>query len=242
MRQIYSGSQVYAGDFFDWLPVFYDPQHDSLAPPNYIQGTFYTRYVVGTESPPANTPVPPNYYFFNSQTPPLSYFQSLGLLYAGHYLGGGQVMWCPSFLPSSPLAIENYSVPKFMSTCNAGTDPQSGNTVVRSTYLWNPVVQNPSNDVKYVSTLRAYQKTKDLPGRKLLMIDWLEGGMTWNNLNFAHYPSKGWVVLTTDGSARFIYSYSAFTNATKGDFSANEESEIAFEGYNAVYNDLLAVP
>ncbi len=238
MRQIGSASFMYAADFADWLPVFYDPVHNAAAPPNDLQGTFYSRIAVGTENVwGATNPTPPNLYLFNPKTGP--FWQNLGLAYANKYVGSGQILWCPSFPAGSQYGIENYSIPQFMSTARPDA---SGNTWVDSSYLWNPVVQNPSNTTAVNATVRAYQKTKDLPGNKLLAVDYLSGGMQFNQLNFPHYPSKGWDVLRTDGSAKFIYSYAAFTNATIGNFTANDESAFSFLEYNLVFNDLLAVP
>jgi prepilin-type N-terminal cleavage/methylation domain-containing protein len=243
MHQFEVGSSLYAGDFSDWLPYFYDPQHNNTAPANDLQGTFYGRYVVGTEDGwgPTN-PVPANYYAFNNGTKdPATYFQNLGLVYAGKYIANGKVLWCPSFPDASALSIYQYSTPSFMSTCNAGAE-SSGNTVVRSTYLWNPVVQNPSNTTEVNATVRAFQKTKDLLGHKVLAIDYLgastTGAQAFNILNFAHYPSKGWDVLFTDGSAKFVYSRAAFTIATNASFDANDESAISFLQYNEIFNDL----
>jgi hypothetical protein len=124
-----------------------------------------------------------------------------------------------------------------------------GNTFIDSSYLWNPVVQNPSNTAVAANTVPAYRKTKDLPGRKLLAIDYLGGagpngggGMPYNQENFAHYPSKGWNVLFSDGSAKYCVSQAAFAWATNTAFDsqANQSSQLTFEIYNLIFIDLVA--
>jgi prepilin-type N-terminal cleavage/methylation domain-containing protein len=241
MRQFGAASFMYASDFLDWLPVYSDPQHDP-GEINIIPGEFYTRTIVGMESYTANTYIPPNYYFFGdpTSTSTSDYFQGLGLVYAGQYIASGRILWCPGFPAASSLAIENYSTPQFMSTCSAAL----GNIWVRSTYLWNPVVQNPSNTTG-TWNYRAYQKTKDLPGHKLLASDYLggdaKGGMTYDQNDFAHYPSKGWNVLFSDGSAKYCVSQAAFAWATNTAFdsTANQESKLTFEIYNLIFLDLV---
>ncbi|HZM02776.1 MAG TPA: prepilin-type N-terminal cleavage/methylation domain-containing protein [Candidatus Saccharimonadales bacterium] len=243
MRQIGAAANMYASDFNDWYPVWNDPGNPGGHPRNVLNGTFYTRYVVGPEAINPNTPVPPIYNAFGNST----YFQNLGLLYAGKYIGDGKILFCPSFISPSPLAIGVYSTPSFMSTCGAsGGNPG----LVRSTYLFNPRVSNPSNYSAAGATLRAYQRTRDVPGHKLFMVDYLGattttgtgGGMQFNQLSFAHYPSKGWVVLFTDGSAKFAYSQAAFALALQPTFDASDESAESTQDYNAIFNDLEMVP
>jgi prepilin-type N-terminal cleavage/methylation domain-containing protein len=251
LREIGAGALIYAADFSDWLPPWVDP--GTWPPPanpadyahllNVLEGEFYTRYVVGPESTTPNTPVPANYNAIYSIAGGPTFFQNLGYLYGGNYVANGKVLWCPGFPPTSAVAIENYSTPTFMST---GNDP-GGNNVVRSAYLWNPVISNPNNAGAAGATLRAYQKTKDMPGRKLLAIDYLggasdttaSGGMQYNPVNFAHYPSKGWSVLFTDGSASYTYSVAAYQEATNTAFDINDESAITMLQYNLIFSDLV---
>ena len=250
MRQIAAASFMYASDFADWLPVWVDPGDLGGHPLNQLNGEFYSRYVVGPEAITANTPIPANYYGLKSISGGPTYFHNLGFIYAGKYIADGRILWCPSFPSTSVLAIDQYSTPYFMSTCNSSDNNNSG--LVRSTYLWNPVVSDPTNIAATGAKVRAYQKSKDLPGHKLLGIDYLgasgvdnsTGGMTFDQADFAHYPSKGWVILITDGSARFASSPQAFTNAlnTQFDTSATQEEQITFTIYNNIFNELLAVP
>jgi prepilin-type N-terminal cleavage/methylation domain-containing protein len=241
MRQIGASCFMYAGDFADWFPVWYDPGDPGGHPRNVLNGEFYARYVVGPEAAAPNVPVPANYNIFSLIG---SYYQNLGFLYGGKYIADGRILWCPSFVAPSPLGIDVYSTPTFMSTCGASAGNEG---LVRSTYLFNPRVADPSNYAGgNLSLVRAYQRSRDTPGHKLFGIDYLGaesttsggGGMQFNQLNFAHYPSKGWVVLFTDGSARFIYSPAAFKLALEPTFDANDESAEATLDYNTIFDDL----
>jgi prepilin-type N-terminal cleavage/methylation domain-containing protein len=244
MRQFGAAAFIYAGDFSDWLPIYVDTNHNATAPVNALQGEFYARYVVGVESIAPNTPIPANYNAVYDLPGGPTHFQSLGYLYGGNYIANGSVMWCPGFDPASPLAIQAYSTPTFMSTCSSTA--LDGNSVVRSTYLWNPIVNNPSDTAATDATVRLYQKTRDLPGHNLLAVDYLggdvNGGMTYNHVDFGHYPSKGWNVLFTDGSARYAVSAAAFAWATNTAFDSNagEETQLTFEIYNLIFRDLVA--
>jgi len=243
MRQIGASSIMYAGDFADWFPVWQDPGDPGGHPLNVLNGEFYARYIVGPEAIGPNVHIPANYNIFNTVG---TYFQNLGFLYGGNYIADGRILWCPSFVQPSPLAIDAYSTPTFMSTCGAsGGNPG----LVRSTYLFNPRVADPSNYAGGAASLtRAYQKTKDAPGHKLFGIDYLGaesttgsgGGMQFSQLGFAHYPSKGWVVLFTDGAAKFIYSPAAFALALAPTFDANDESAESTTDYNSIFDDLEA--
>ncbi len=237
MREIAAAVFMYAGDSADWFPVWNDPGGGH--PLNQLHGEFYARYVVGPEAVAPNSPVPATY-----NLPAGMYFQNLGFLYGGKYIADGRTLWCPSFMPPSPLGIDVYSTPTFMSTCGAS----GGNVgLVRSTYLFNPRVADPSNYTA-VNTTRAYQKARDAPGHRLFGIDYLGatsttgtgGGMQFNALSFAHYPSKGWVVLFTDGSARFIYSPLAYHLALQPTFDADDESAESTMDYNTIFNELEA--
>ena len=227
-REIYTAVSMYAGDFNDWYPIWFDVTDPTGHPLNYLNGEHYARYIEGPNGGPANTPLPASYILPNSMQ-----LQNLGYLYGGKYVAGGNVLYCPSFLPPSPLAPDVYSTPSFMSTDSGG--------LVRSTYSFNPRVVNPSN----YNSLRAYQRTRDNPGHRLFMLDYIEGptsppgGMAFNPANFPHYPSKGWVVTFTDGSCKFISSPAAFALATSPTF-VTQESTASLIQYNTIFNDLEA--
>ena len=55
---------------------------------------------------------------------------------------------------------------------------------------------------------------------------------------FSHYPGKGFTVLFTDGSVRFIYSQPAFALATTK--LITDESATTYTLYNVIFDYLEA--
>jgi len=234
LHQIYVGCSMYVGDFSDWYPIWIDTAGGH--PKNVIKGEHYTRYVVGPQASGSNVKVTPDYNA-NFQ------FNNLGYLYGGKYIGDGRVLYCPSYPQNSVLSADQYSVPQFMSTGGPLSPVPGANPgLVRSSYLYNPRVNDPTK-TDNTSLTRSYQKASQAGGHKLFTMDYLENpngasplGMPFNVTYFSHYPSKGWVVLFTDGAARFVYSPDAFALAiTK---LQTDESTTTYVEYNTVFNDL----
>jgi prepilin-type N-terminal cleavage/methylation domain-containing protein len=224
MRQIYSGSILYAGDFRDYYPITTVGNGNINGQFNYLLGEHYTRYAYSSGNP--NTPVPANY---NADD------QNLGYLYAGNYLANPRTLFCPSFdnlpAPNNSMSANAYTTPTFLSTDGSGN--------VRSSYLYNPREVNASAG----QNQRAYQKTSTTPGHKFFAMDYVENatggnpaGMPFNGASFPHWPSKGWVVLFTDGSAHFVYSPGGFTLVTQHLITA--ETVQAATLYDTLFNDL----
>ena len=212
--QIYLGCTLYAGDYNDYYPITTVGNGNKNGQFDDLSGEQYTRYVY---TGAANTPVPKSF---------VSGIQNLGYLYAGGYAGDGRVLWCPSYPASSALAIQNYSQPSFMSTDGGG--------VTRSTVLFNPRMVNPTNN-----TARAYQKASHTPGHKLFATDYLpdSGATTAFSANtFAHYPSKGFDVLFTDGAVKFIVSPAALTFLTTAPGLVTDENTPSHEEYDQLFN------
>jgi prepilin-type N-terminal cleavage/methylation domain-containing protein len=243
MRQVYLGCTIYAGDYGDWYPVWYD---GAAHPLNKLNGEHYARYIVGPTASTPNTKVPKQLGDAGKTTPYGFEFQNLGYLYALNLIGDGKVLWCPSFAAQSILSSDQYSVPEFMSTDGpASPNPLVGTTPgqTRSTILFNPHMVNAAGG----NTLRAYQKTTDVRGRKLLGMDYLENpngtsplGMPFNALYFAHFPSKGWDVLFTDGSVKFCISPDAFSVASTK--LQTDESTTTYTEYDTIITDLENAP
>ena len=233
-RQISMACSIYTSDFRDWYPVWVDLGGGHAL--NDLRGEHYTRYVVGPSASNPNVMVPQDYNAIGFQ------FNNLGYLYAGKLIGDGRTFFCPSYPRNSILSADEYSVPSFMSTCGPNSpDPNANSGLVRSSYLYNPRLVDATNS----NTLRAYQKVSQAPGHRLFMMDYLENpngtapqGMPFNNTYFSHYPAKGWVVLFTDGSARFILSPAAYVLATTR--LITDESSTTYQEYNAIFNYLEA--
>jgi prepilin-type N-terminal cleavage/methylation domain-containing protein len=233
MRQVYIGCSLYAGEFKDYYPIWggYDAAH----PVNVINGEHYCRYIF--TGPNANATVPQQYMNPGS---PTGTFENLGYLYAGGIIGNAKVLWCPSFSASLggtaiALSIESYSTPGFMSTDSGG--------IVRSTYLYNPRQASASAGTS-AGNLRAYQKTSQPQRRDVFTTDYLENptgaatpGIPFNAQNWAHWPTKGWTVMFTDGSVVFTKNPDAFNWATTE--LITDESTKSHTDYDRIFTDIL---
>jgi prepilin-type N-terminal cleavage/methylation domain-containing protein len=227
MRQVYTGCAVYAGDYNDWFPVWYDKTNPSGHPLNELHAEDYASFVVGPSSPGVNLPVSQSANF---------QFNNLGLLYLTKLIGDGKILYCPSFSSKNSRGIDAYSKPQFMST-------DSSQGVVKSTVLYNPRVVDAGSYTAAQSdppTRRVFQKTSDVRRLDLFSVDFLEGSSTgpmqFTGDAFAHWPSKGWVVLFTDGSAKFVYSPGAFTLATTT--LTTVQSKSSCQVYDDIFNAL----
>jgi prepilin-type N-terminal cleavage/methylation domain-containing protein len=220
-HQISVGCYVYANDYRDYFPICTVGNYNSNPTPatdphfNHLGDAHYSYYVAyqgnGLNGTP-NTPV--------KQGIQPGVFDCLGYLYETHGMGDGRAIYCPSYPPSSTLSIANYSNPQYMST--------DVNGEVRGTMLYNPHIVDPTNGV----TMRLFQKTSSIIPGKLFGTDYLADST--NDLNgaaavtmynpgtFAHYPSKGFDVLFTDGSVKFIQSVPAFNYVASGQLITTE--------------------
>jgi len=226
MHQVFAACTVYAGDYNDWYPIWFD---GSGHPLNQIHAQDYTTFVVGPQSPGTKVPVSSSSNFE---------FNNLGLCYVLNMLGDGKALYCPCFSIKNARGIDAFSDPTFMST-----DKSQG--VVKSTILFNPRVINAKGYQAGAKddpgTTRSFQKSTDARGHKLFAVDYMEsaatGGMPFNADQFAHWPSKGWVVLFTDGSTHFVYSPGAFAIATSSTFVTGQTLKSATD-YDQIFNDL----
>lgn len=227
MRQVYVASTIYAGDYIDWYPIWFD---SSGHPLNELHAEDYASFVIGPKSPGTNKQEPPSTG---------DELNNLGHLYGLNLIGNGKVLYCPCFTAANSRSIDNYSKPVFMST-----DGSQG--VVKSTILFNPRVINAAGFAGGSSdpnTRRLYQKTSDVRGHKLFATDFLEGpgmapgGMAFNSTAFAHFPSKGWVTLFTDGATHFVASQNAFAIATASSFVTAQTAASCVQ-YDTIFTDL----
>lgn len=227
MRQVYVACAIYAGDYTDWYPIWYDSKGHPL---NELHAEDYASFVIGPSSPGVNKAEPP------STSDELN---NLGHVYALNLIGSGKVLYCPCFSSINSRAIDAYSTPSFMST-----DASQG--VVKSTILFNPRVVNATGYTGLSSdapTLRAYQKTSDVRKTDVFSTDFMDtlgnAGMQYNATYFAHWPSKGWVTLFTDGSAQFVYSPAAFAIATTNSFVTGQTLQSTVD-YDTIFTDLVS--
>ena len=192
LRQLAQGCHMYAPEFNDWFPIWGGPPDTHAV--NVINAGHYCRYVwVG----PGNTRVPQS---FEASRAIGGQFQNLGYLYPGKYLGEGRILYCPSYPRSSPLCADSYA--PLLTSWDMGA--------VRSSYMFNPWVRNPSAG----DNLRLFQKLGQSPPTRLFIMDYLEAGMS-PNLN-AHYRSRGWQMAFTDASAHFAKSPKVIELVTGG--------------------------
>jgi prepilin-type N-terminal cleavage/methylation domain-containing protein len=206
-HQTYVAIAMYADDYKDMYPIWQDPTR----PLNQINSESYTRYIVLT-SPGPYLPIPTGMASDNASFSSGWCYEGVGLLYDFKYVGDGKVLFCPSFanFPNSPLTIDSYSTPRFMSTDNSPTGPRA-----RSSMSYNPLVDvNNSNK-------RLFQKTSNLTsvnggGHRLFGLDYIGAGpiggassATYSPQYFPHYPSGGWDTMWTDGSVKFVKNVAA---------------------------------
>ncbi len=212
-HQISVAAHVYAGDYNDYFPIcnYYGAVNELVRP-------IYATYVVlnKNDGAPGTTP-------FTRVKPGIQkgVFDCLGHLYETRAIASPKVFYCPGFADNSPLGTGQYSDPAFLSTDSNGE--------VRCSMLFNPkVVDSPQTntitpDLNPTNTgLRQFPKTSSLVSGKLFGMDNLqsftydsEGGLifthtAFNPTTFAHYPSRGFDVLFTDGSVSFVDNQLAF--------------------------------
>jgi hypothetical protein len=157
----------------------------------------------------------------------------LGFLYDVKLIASGQVLYCPSFAdaPGSVLTMTIYSTPTFMST-DSGLS--GGTPRVRSSIDFNPHADTTTN-------LRLFQKTADTArpgnGHRILAMDYIGGGgigtattpSGYNAYNFPHYPSKGWDIMFTDGSAKLCKSVQAYALVTAPGYNPDSATPAQYE-------------
>jgi prepilin-type N-terminal cleavage/methylation domain-containing protein len=240
-HQIYVACFIYAGDNNDYFPVTTVGSANHSPKFNNLNGEHYTRYVWTDDGGVPNQRVPDG--IVSGWTPasggnnPIP-GQNLGLVYGAGLIGDGKIMWCPSFSglggPAAALSIEGYSTPTYMSTDGGGN--------VRSTVLFNPrTVHAVYPDDGKNNIARKYQKTSDAKEHGLFAMDYVQSssvGFIPSASTMPHYPGKGWNIIFTDGSVKFVYSTAAYIIATKN--LVTDETDKSHALYNLMFNALEA--
>jgi prepilin-type N-terminal cleavage/methylation domain-containing protein len=239
LHQAEIGCSLYSNDFGDWYPIEAVGAANTFPSKiNYMSGIHYTRYFTGagTGLLPVNTAVPPNYKPFNL----VNGCQNLGFLYGGGYIANPAAFYCPSFsdapltAPNAQLSIETYSTPVFLSSDSGGT--------VRCSYMFNPRMVDGQGLNGAANDLRKYQKVTDAKVRDVLCVDYMAnpGGFTgvpFDLQHWSHWPSKGLMVLWTDGSASYSLSHKGYIDATTT--LTSTEDAISWKDYDVVFDDFL---
>ena len=242
-HQISVDCYVYASDCNDYFPRC--TVGGANPPPvfNNRGDAHYTYYVYGTKHgsvTPNNLPytsLPQGIAYLPGQIPG-DFWDCLGYLYETRMMGSGKALFCPSFPATSLLSAAQYSKPAFMSTDATG--------MVRDTMLYNPRVTETTSQING-GFPRKYQKTSSIVPAKLFGTDYLatpgsdvsySAPLTYFTPDaFAHYPSKGFDVLFTDGSVKFVRSIPAFNTVANGQLVTAETPASAAQ-YDQIYNEL----
>jgi len=202
LRQLYLGCTIYSSDNNDLYPVW-GKAGDVNHPLNVIDVNNYIRWIVDAGSTAlSGTKVP-----IDSTTLALqgSDVQNLGYLYTSKLAGNGAIFFCPSFVDSSPLSINNYNAKGAISYA---MPLQNGSASIRCGYTFNPVIDtNVSNITSGEGGpprvgLRLIQKSSQTGSHRTFIMDYLDNTMS-SPLNFAHQRSKGWNINFSDGSTAF---------------------------------------
>lgn len=250
LHQLGVGTFSYASDNHDWYPIVtvggvnnYSGNPRKI---NYFNAIHYSRYIYQNDSGNDGDVMPQE---IKTSTDPNKGFQTqnLGYLYATHNVANGLAFFDPAIrsvtAPSSPLYFltpSYYSSPHFMAT--------HGNGSIRSSYMFNPRLQNPAGG----NFQRMYQRSADIHHRDVFIVDFFEAigsanplnngsgtaGLPFNSQNWAHWPNKGLNILFTDGSAKMtIFKNVTFFNAICQNLSTSWPNPELIQ-YNAIFNVL----
>lgn len=195
LRQLGTATFMYADEYDGKLPPWRGYRTDNTR--DDMSQSHYCRYVyTGTST---KTFVQPTF-----TQPPNCFFENAGYFYGMKLVADGKVYYCPGF-KSGPYSVFDYSPP--LTTWYESSAP-----VVRSSYFYNPRPRNPPIDSR-----RRYQKMSDLEPHKLFAMDVIAG--LNRNTTFqveAHEKARGWSVLFTDGSVKFVKSKEAYDMVGQG--------------------------
>jgi prepilin-type N-terminal cleavage/methylation domain-containing protein len=246
LKQMGAGSFMYAADFNDYFPIctlgsYNKPQTGHAQNFNYLGGIHYTRYLAaqpeyGTFSGPqqlgAKMIIPQAYEPFD---------QNEGLLYGEGIVQNANVFFCPLLLDPA-LQATAYSSPQFMAS--------DSSPAVRSCYMYNPRLLNPTNTT--IGPLRKYQKTTDARQLDVFILDYMDAGtnnpaagpdsgssgagmgVTFNQLDWAQWPSPGVEACFTDGSVNYV-GFTPFWMGIIGANLSNAESTQSYQAYDQIF-------
>jgi len=191
LKQLYIGCTIYASDNDDLYPTW-GGEAGSAHVLNVIPGGAnglgnYIRWVV---TAPAGLT---GHVSQNSSDLAMqgSHYENLGYLYGSKLAGDGRLFFDPAYPSGSALSIDEYASAGNLSY---GTINGAG---VRSSYTYNPMV-----DTNNTVGNRLYPKASKINSRSAFIMDYIDTQMS-NPSYFAHFKSKGWEIVMTDGSVVF---------------------------------------
>jgi prepilin-type N-terminal cleavage/methylation domain-containing protein len=245
-HQISIASYVYANSYNDYFPIctagLLGGQVNLLINPDSTYFVFAPQTMTSVNPRVPNTPV-------SQGIQNNGRFDCLGHLYETRGIGNGKILYCPGYPDTSLESMAQFSHPSFMSTDTNGE--------VLCTMLFNPHVADATNMLG--SPTRLFQKGSSIVPGKLFGMDRLSemvlhpvlGSFTaytattpkFDPNTFAHYPSRGFNVLFTDGAVEFVQSAPAFDLVASGDIDlASYAGAFTFERYEQLYNYLENAP
>jgi len=234
-HQVYIACAIYAGDFGDYYPVCSTGSANVNGQFNNIEFVDYTEYF-WRNGTTANMPLP---------SPSTAYAQNpydcIGYLYGRGLIGNGKVSFCPGFPSTSNHSVEYYSNPSVLSTGPPSSAFSDGTYNIQDSTLFNPRIKSAAAS-EYA---RAFPKTSSIwsepgsGGSHLFATDFLSSAdnatSTFGPGFFAHYPSKSFDVLFTDGSVRFVASEAAFNMVSSGQLPTTETAA-SNQAYDQLFN------
>jgi Tfp pilus assembly protein PilE len=186
LRQMGSGSMIFASDNNGVLPICTVGSGNAGGQSNHLESVAYTYYIFSGTS--ANESVPTN------ASPAQGSYQNEGYLYQAGLAGNGSIFYCPGRWGDKTFGPNSY-------TPLLTTD---GSDFVRSSYYYNPRLQSSATS----NLARRYQTTSQMEPQRLFAMDLIitSAGDTGAGFSLAatsHARDQGWNVLFTDGSVRF---------------------------------------
>jgi prepilin-type N-terminal cleavage/methylation domain-containing protein len=185
LRQIHTGSLLYAEDYRDFLPPWrgYPPYSDE-GKMNLMSESHFSRYVwIDENHSHTRWRIAPEV-----AQPDGCHYQNAGFLYPAKYVGDGRIYFCPA------LTSGEYSEPFY--------EP----------LLTSDAIKGVQNAASPDGWHRRYQKTSQFEGHKLFGCDVITSP---DPVFTAHLKDEGYCVLFTDGAAQFVKSAAAFTKISQ---------------------------
>jgi len=234
-HQVSIACVVYAGDYGDLYPICTTGGANSGGKYNNLGFVDYTQYF-WRNGTTANTPLPKPGAVVNPNP-----YDCLGYLYSVNLIGSGKACFCPSFPPTESHSADYYSTPSFPSSGPPSSAFSDGTYNMFDSTLYNPRIKDATNGV----TARAFPKTTSVwagvgaGGSHVFATDFLSSSdgvvSSYSQTTFAHYPSKGFDVLFTDGSVRFVANAAAFNMVASGQVPTTDTAA-SNEAYNQLFN------